>query len=204
MQTYLGIAPRSTEERILRLLVELASQFVNATEGSLLIYDEKKHDLVFAFTTTDGAPAAKLVNRRLAMGQGITGLAALTREVQAGAPIHRMRGGEEHRRGRSPQAVLAAPMLVRDRLVGVLTAVSFQPKRRFTAAQCTLYGRVAAAAAVLVHQNVLLRGDRSAGASREQQEAFAALGRLAAMGPAVMSSVHGVLLGIERIARSRS
>lgn len=142
----LSIQPASTEARVLRLLIELGAQFVGAEEGSLLVFDEEKNELVFAMTVgeSDG-----LLGQRLAVGQGLTGLAAATREVQIGAPtFHGVKQVSE-----GPEAVIAAPMLVDDELVGVITAVSFTKGKRFDARDGDLYGRLAAIAGVVVDQH---------------------------------------------------
>ena len=50
LATYLGISGSSQEGMILRLLIELGAQIVGAEEGSLLVHDEKRRELVFAMT----------------------------------------------------------------------------------------------------------------------------------------------------------
>lgn len=87
-------------------------------------------------------------------GKGITGLAAQMREVQIGAPAFKTRQVKSRRGApEEPQAVLAAPMLIADRPIGVLTAVSFEPGKKFTSKDATVYGRIAAVAGVVVHQS---------------------------------------------------
>src|SRR5581483_7371202 len=100
------------EELVLRLLIELGMQVVDAHEGSLLVHDREKGDLVFAMTVGGGGG---LVGQRLPMNKGLTGLAAATREVQIGAPTFHLAGEgkvESKATGsKTPQAVIAAPML---------------------------------------------------------------------------------------------
>jgi GAF domain-containing protein len=152
LQTYLGISAQSREERVLRLLVELGAQFAGAQEGSLLVFDQQRGDLVFAMTVGSAASQAALAGQRVPVGKGVVGLAAQTREVQIGAPTFGTRQAAEHQADGGPRAVLAAPMLVDDRLVGVITAVSFLPDKRFTAGDGLLYARIAAVAGVVVDQ----------------------------------------------------
>jgi len=148
LATYLAIAPKSPEELVLRLLIELGAQVVSAQEGSLLVYDPAKNDLVFAMTV---GGADTLIGQRVPLDKGLTGLAAATREVQIGAPTFMgVKQGEERAKG--PSGVIAAPMLVADELVGVITAVTFEPERRFTSKDGDLYGRLAAVAGVVVQQ----------------------------------------------------
>jgi putative methionine-R-sulfoxide reductase with GAF domain len=154
LATYLGISGTSQEGMILRLLIELGAQIVGAQEGSLLVLDEKRQELVFAMTIGSTSSETALIGQRVPLGKGITGLAAQTHEVQIGAPTFRTRQAKGHNTAANqPQAVLAAPMLIADRLIGVLTAVSFAPDKRFASADALLYGRIAAVAGVVVDQS---------------------------------------------------
>jgi sigma-B regulation protein RsbU (phosphoserine phosphatase) len=158
LEAYLGISSQSQEEAILRLLIELGAQFAGAHEGSLLVLDEKKNDLVFAMTVGDKSSQSALIGQRVPLGKGITGLAAQMREVQIGAPTFKTRQARKQRGApEEPQAVLAAPMLASDQLMGVLTAISFEPGKRFTTQDALLYGRLAAVAGVVVNQSRQLR-----------------------------------------------
>jgi GAF domain-containing protein len=168
LETFLAIEPRSNEEQVLRLLIELGAQFVGASEGSLLVHDPRANDLVFAMTV--GGDERVLVGQRVPMSKGLTGLAAATLEVQIGAPTFsgiRQVAGQDGADGastsasvageagekldaRAPESVIAAPMLVGDELVGVITAVTFEPGKRFTSDQGELYARIAAVAGVVV------------------------------------------------------
>ncbi len=156
LSAYLGIVPRTPEAAVLRLLVEMAVQCVGAEEGSLMVLDDKKNRLVFAMTV--GQSERTLIGQHVPLGKGLTGLAAVSREVQIGAPTfkdikQRKRAGSMGQ----PTAVIAAPMLIRDELAGVITAVSFDPRKRFTAADASLYAKTAAVAAVIVDQHRRLR-----------------------------------------------
>lgn len=149
VQTYLAIAPKSTEAAVLRLLIELGVQIAGADEGSLLVLDPAQRDLVFAMTTANGT---ELIGQRVPLGQGLTGLAAETQEVQIGAPTF---GGVQQpaERGQSaPEAVIAAPMLCGEDVVGVITAVSFAAGKRFNKHDAALYMRLATIAGVVVEQ----------------------------------------------------
>jgi len=146
LSAYLGLSHASPEEQVLRLLVELGTQFVQADEGSLLILDENTKELVFAMTTGDDVSQEHLLGRRVPLGKGITGLAAQTHEVQIGSPTFGT--GQET----DPKSVLAAPMLIGDHLIGVITAVRLAGEKRFTSGDATLYARIATVAGVVVEQ----------------------------------------------------
>ncbi|MHC5010184.1 MAG: GAF domain-containing protein [Planctomycetota bacterium] len=152
-RTYLGISELSPEGAVLRLLIQLGVQVVGADEGSLLVLDEKNEELVFAMTTAGEETEKSLLGTRLPLGEGITGLAAATREVQIGAPTYDLAKSLEDAGGvPEPEAVLAAPMLVGESLIGVITAVSFDEGKRFRSPDAELYATVASIGGVVVQQ----------------------------------------------------
>lgn len=159
LSNLLGIARRSPEAAVLRLLVELGIEAVGADEGSLLALDREKDELVFTMTAGSAASEKALLGQRVPVGKGLTGLAARTGEVQIGAPTfkdirQRRRSGKA---GGPPAVMLAAPMLIQDELIGVITAACFDPERRFTGKDASLYGKVASVAGVVVAQQRRLR-----------------------------------------------
>lgn len=152
LRTYLGIAPLTPEARVLRLIVELGVQAIGGEEGALLVYDRPAGDLVFAMATGGPSAEEELLGRRLPLGEGLTGLAAATREVQIGSPTYTIEGERQPGTHHEPEAVVAAPMLVGDDLVGVITAVSFHSGKRFGAEHASLYAKIASVAGVVVQQ----------------------------------------------------
>jgi GAF domain-containing protein len=200
LETYLAIGPHSAEEHVLRLLIELGAQVVGASEGSLLVYDEPAKELVFALTV--GGTENVLAGQRVPLNKGLTGLAAVTREVQIGAPTYREIRQAEGRSlsgDGSPEAVMAAPMLIADSLVGVITAVSFEPGKRFTGTHAELYGRVAAVAGVVVDQKRRLDAITQLGLGERTPEHQIAetLARLTRLAPGALPRVARLLEAIE-------
>lgn len=158
----LGLAAEATEHAVLRLLIELCAQVVGASEGSLLLLDASEDppsSLVFAMTVGSDESEGKLRGQRVPLGEGVVGLAAVTHEVQIGAPSYQ--GVAYAREGRvsagEPASLIAAPMLADDELVGVITAVTFDAGRPFRAEDATLYGRAAAVAGLLLERSRRLR-----------------------------------------------
>jgi GAF domain-containing protein len=206
LETILSIGAQSTEASVLRVLVELGVQAIDADEGSLLVLDPSANELVFSMVVGVGTEDSALLGKRVPVGKGLTGLAAVTREVQIGAPTYVV--GQESKGGAGPQAVIAAPMLVRDECVGVLTAVSFKQGRRFQSRDAALYARLATVAAVLVQQRKALdasAGARDAGrqdaahATHERRIARSVL-RISRAAPDALAHVADVLRSIESIA----
>jgi GAF domain-containing protein len=201
---YMGISYKSPEEKVLRLLIELGAQVAGVREGSLLVLDEKKGELVFAMTVGSSSSEKELVGQRVPLGEGIVGLAAQTHEVQIGAPTFDTEQTQE------PKAVIAAPMLVGDRLIGVITAVSFQPDKRFNSNDAMLYARVATVAGVVVEQHrrlssleVLQEGLASPKAISEDerldQEIVGSVKRLVRAKPDAKARIAQVLSDIETL-----
>lgn len=154
-------------------LVRAGLGVLGADQGSLLLAEPRARRLRFAMVvdarenaSPDG-PGSGLVGGTVPYGEGITGMAALTHDVQSaaaadGAVFHRIAGDG------SPSAVLAAPLLSGDRLLGVLTAVSFDRRKVFSPEDARLYGIFANVAAVVIDQQrrlELLASAKSASAT---------------------------------------
>lgn len=216
LHTYLGVAPRTSEEATLRLLVDLGRQYADAEEGSLLVLDRKTNELVFAMTAGSRQSEKTLLGQRVPVGRGLVGLAVATGEVQLGAPTFRgIR--QRKRKGASdahPSAVLAAPMLVRGETIGVLTAARFRPGAPFTPADAALYGKIATVAGVVVDQQQRLaaleqlgKGGRPPRArtreQRLQMEIVASVGRLTAGRAERLARVRAVLAALEGLCEGQ-
>jgi GAF domain-containing protein len=153
LSTFLGIAQESPEEKVLRLLIELGAQFVGVHEGALLVVDEATNELVFAMTVGQVGLGEALLGQRVPISKGLVGLAAQTHEVQMGAPtFHLTQDQIKAKAAEEPYAEIAAPLIVNDTLIGVITAVSFKEDQRFSRADALLYGRIAWVAAIVIDQ----------------------------------------------------
>jgi GAF domain-containing protein len=213
---YLSILPQTPEEKVLRLLIEVGREIVGAQEGSLPVFDESRQDLVFAMTAGNADSEISLAGQRVPLGSGVTGLAALTHEVQAGAPtFDDIQQSERLNRGGpvQPSVVLAAPMLVNDVLVGVLTAISFEPGKHFSSRDLRFYASFAAIAGLVVQQRRTLAlreidSGLSLNASSESHKAeqtiLATLHRLLDRGPESVVLIANILTSIERLIGPRS
>ncbi|MBQ6924401.1 MAG: GAF domain-containing protein [Kiritimatiellae bacterium] len=143
-------------------IIGVGLRILGADEGSLLVAEPDGKGLRFAMVSKpDGTPScgkgAAIIGERVPMGEGVTGMAALTRDVQTasealgtGVAFHRVSGDG------APTAVLAAPMLRGETLVGVITAVSFDRRKVFSVEQTRTYGMLANIAATVVEQQRLL------------------------------------------------
>ena len=124
-----------------RSLLSLGIASVGADEGSLLIYDNRKHNLVF--TEVAGRSPKDITGKTIQLGDGVTGNAALLREMQIGSRLvnEQMRDveGDGH-----PFSVLAAPVLLADELWGCITAVRFSEGATFSSQDGEVYLHLAA------------------------------------------------------------
>ncbi len=154
----LGLQDDKNTQFVLEQLIQIGLKIVSASQGSLLVVEPDKKNLRFAMVTSKLGLAnfqrlfSQLVGKAVPIGEGITGMAALTHDVQTST---RASGGEKfyHVKGDgSPNAVLAAPMLIGEHLVGVITAVRFDRGKPFTTEECRTYGMFANIAAVVVDQ----------------------------------------------------
>lgn len=152
MWKIIGIQHESQIKFHLEQLISIGIKILKAQEGSLLLADEKNGVLTFAMQV---GKDQKLVGKKVPIGEGITGMAALTRDVQSASAVT---GGNFYhlKDAGAPASVLAAPMLVDDELIGVLTAVSFDKKHTFSIDECSTYGMFANIAAALIKQQQTL------------------------------------------------
>ena len=155
MTRYLGLMPATGEDQVLRLIVETGVRAVGADEGSLLVYDPEANDLTFVMTYGSKESESVLIGQRVPFGQGLAGLAAETGEVQIGAPRYKDVRQSETMGG--IKAVISAPMMLGDKLIGVITAVSNKDDKRFSMDDAQLYACLATVAALVVNQALMLR-----------------------------------------------
>ena len=210
LERYLGVLPGAGEEDVLRLIVETGVRAVGGDEGSLLIFDADSNELVFMMTY--GGSEETLVGQRFPVGQGITGLAASSGEVQIGAPKYK--DVKQSETIGDIQSVIAAPMQLGDTLIGVITAISTKPDKRFTVADGQLYACLATVAALVVHQMERIKALEGRGASGEeasvlsadpaQQEIMERISRLMQKDPQVVRQVATMLGAIEAMTGGAS
>jgi len=145
-----NILPRPDETDLLRSILETGIRIVGADEGSLLLFDERRQCLVFALTAGNAKAETRLRGQTVPLGQGITGLAAATLDLQIGTTTYTGLDLGEKKDATAPDAVMAAPMVAGERLVGVVTAVSFVPGRSFGTRDSRVYAEFANLAAGLI------------------------------------------------------
>ncbi len=192
--------------KVLRLLCEIGIAMLHGDEGSLLLYDRQEQELEqeqeqeLVFVMTAGNTEEKLLGARVPLGRGISGMAAITGEVQIGArcddnTLFDLADDDD------PNAVLAAPLLLGDEVLGVMTVVSFDAERRFTMADGRFLGKLAAAAAVIIDQQRQLRHVIPPERSNDTARAglFKAVTRLAERYPHKLTEITALLAAFENL-----
>lgn len=205
-QSFPGVAPGTPEAVELRWLLDTGIHLIGADEGSLLAYDEARRVLRFVLTAgRNRASARNLAGQTLPLGAGLTGLAAQLREVQVGAPkYHKINqiGRSDNIKG-EPQAVIAAPMIAGDVLLGVMTAVRFGHKALFTMDDAKLIGRFAAVAGLVIEQDRRLKAlaarSKTGRADKDEQRIMAAIANIRRHKPRAMAQVVRVIGDLETL-----
>ncbi|UPT74131.1 MAG: ATP-binding protein [Elusimicrobiota bacterium] len=109
---------------LLTSVLELSTKVVDAESASLLLLDEKTQELYFDVALGLGPAASKV---RLQMGQGIAGSVAKTRTPELIPDVRkdaRWSPAMDDASGFTTRSVLAVPLLLKGRLVGVLEAIN--------------------------------------------------------------------------------
>lgn len=203
----LAIRPASLEERTLRLILELGTELVGAEEGSLLVLDEETEELVLTMTVGSPESEAALRGQRVPVGQGITGLAVMTRSVQIGSATFTDIQQSKHRdEVKGPTAVVAAPLMAGDLVVGAITGVSFKPDKRFSGADADRYARFASIAGVVIDQRRRLTmvdptteedWFETGGGGAVEQQLVQRVGRMVQRHPEAVEHVNRLLEAVE-------
>jgi signal transduction histidine kinase len=152
---------------VLTTIVAKAMELLNAEAGSLLLTDENQRELIFEVTLGPAAP--DLRGQRLPMNKGIVGAAAQTRKpqiVNEAQQDARWLRDVDKSTAFSTRALLAVPMIVKDRVTGVIELINKRGTDSFTEDDQRLLTAFAVNAAVAVENARLFTMTDQALASR--------------------------------------
>jgi GAF domain-containing protein len=147
-----GALSAPTEHReLLEQLVQTAMHVLDARAGSLYLIDEARNELIFE--VAQGERATSLVGQRLPLGQGLAGFVAATGQSIAVADVQKDPRWGRHVAeavGYQPRSMLAMPLMLRDRVTGVLQLLDRSGGEAFNAADMATLSLFAQQAAVAI------------------------------------------------------
>ncbi len=112
-------------EPLLRTILENAVSILNCEAGSLFLVDENTDDLIFRVTV--GPVGGNLLGQRLPAGSGIVGRAVQTRSAVVENDVQRSADwfpNTDQQTGFISRSILAVPMQVKDRVIGVIEVIN--------------------------------------------------------------------------------
>jgi len=146
------------EKACLERALRSAIHSIGADEGSLLLPVDSDRFLEFTIccTRTDTNPT--IVGQRVPVTQGLVGLAAQTGVPQIGAPIFKgvIQAESSATDIADPLSVLAVPLSHHDKLLGVITLVSFNPSKIFTINDSWHYEALGELLSLLIHKQIII------------------------------------------------
>jgi signal transduction histidine kinase len=110
---------------LLQTVLENAVSILNCEAGSLFLVDENTDDLIFRVTV--GPVGSNLLGQRLPAGSGIVGRAVQTRNAVLENDVQRSVDwfpNTDQQTGFVSRSILAVPMQVKDRVVGVIEVIN--------------------------------------------------------------------------------
>ncbi len=166
LRTAVAAATRGVEETpgaLRQSIADVARAIFAARASSIMLYDAEAREL--EFTAVSGEGSDVLLGRRIAAGTGIAGWVAATRQPVAVEDV----GGDPRfardvaeSTGFVPKGLMAAPLLLEDRILGVLSVLDRPRHAHFTLTEMELLGAFALQAALALDLVQRARGVRHA------------------------------------------
>ena len=144
----------STHSELLDRLVQTAAHVLRANAASLYLVDEEAEELVFEVAL--GQKAAEVKKFRLPLGTGFAGFTAATGQALAVSDVQgdpRWAQGIGQAVQYIPKTMLSVPLLIEDRVIGVLQLLDKAGGQPFDAADMETAGLFANQAAVAIEQS---------------------------------------------------
>jgi PAS domain S-box-containing protein len=142
---------------VLDAVLNRAVSLLGVTGGELAIYEEDANELVIVASHNIGADS---LGSRMKGGEGAMGRVAKTREPLVIPHYQEWAGRSQKYAVSAFQSVLAAPLLIGNRLVGVIAAVHSDPQHAFGEEGMRLIKLFASQAAVAIENARLFTAER--------------------------------------------
>ena len=162
---------------LLQSTVEVARAIFHAKAASVFLLDEEADELVFEAVAGEGA--GELIGKRFPSSTGVAGWVLTTRQplvVDDLTSDTRFSVEAAASTGYVPRGLMAVPLLVEERALGVLEVLDRPAETKFTLAEMNVLGLFANQAAVALD---LMQRGRRAQAALEGDGELAALARIA-------------------------
>jgi GAF domain-containing protein len=173
------LAARDGYRPLLQSIVEVARAIFGARAASIMLLDEETGELVFEAVTGQGEDT--LVGQRIPPGTGLGAWVAESGQpvvIEDVAADPRWSRQQAQRTGYVPKGLMAAPLLLEDRVLGVLNVLDRPERRRFSVAEMELLGLFANQAAIAM--DLLLHARRVETLLGSAGDELGAVARLAA------------------------
>jgi len=144
----------SSDDELLQTIVEAAARIFGAAAASIALVDERAQQLVFRVAY--GAGSENVIGMRIALDQGVAGYVANTGQPIAISNVQsdpRFARDTAEKTGYVPRSILAMPMLVDDRVIGVMEVLDKISAPSFGMQDMELLGMFARQAAIAIHQS---------------------------------------------------
>ena len=162
---------------LLQATVEVARAIFGAKAASVFLLDEEAEELVFEAVAGEGE--GELIGMRFPAGNGIAGWVLTTRQplvVDDLSADTRWSRSQAESTGYVPKSMMAVPLLVEERALGVLSVLDRPPESRVRLAEVDMLGLFANQAAIALD---LLQRARKAREALEGDGRLAPLARIA-------------------------
>lgn len=136
---------------LLKNMLESAVTILNSEAGSLFLVDEQSDELIFQVTV--GPVASNLVGQRLPAGTGFVGKAVISRQPVIVNDVQSSAGynpATDRQTGYITKAILAVPMEVKERVIGVIEIINKKEGLPFIDEDQNLLSAFAGQAAVAI------------------------------------------------------
>ncbi len=148
-----AILPGSDDE-LLKSIVSAAARIFSAGAAAIMLVDEEEGSLIFRVEV--GNKEAKLIGTRIPLEKGIAGYVAQTGQAIAVSNVQQdMRFNLDFAKttGYIPKSILAAPLMLDDRVIGVLEVLDKIEGSSFGMQDMELMGLFAHQAALAIRQS---------------------------------------------------
>ena len=155
---------------LLNSIVEVARAIFSARASSIQLFEEEADELVFEAVAGEGADT--LVGQRFPAGAGVAGWVLAARQplvIEDVAADPRFAREVAESTGYVPQGLMAVPLLLDDRALGVLEVLDRPERSKFSLAEMDLLGLFAEQAALALDLSLRARRAKALAAGGDDE-----------------------------------